>query len=201
MVSELSAPHPRHAILKAWIPPHHVTSGAWTCSAELAGVVNLHGAETSFKWWHYCSWLLMEIIFLQPSITVKGSHLFLMRLISNNSNVSPLVWKVLMLSPLKWIPLRLVLLCVFKHHSSQTFFCLWRLLEFCWWLSSACALTAFCVRHSRWGPTLGAVLMAAIARTMNEFLWCDRKGRNIINKDKEADGWSGWSQSWEDADG
>lgn len=31
-------------------------------------------------------------------------------------------------------------------------------------------------------------MAAAIARTMNEFLLRDRKGRDIINKDKEADG-------------
>lgn len=89
MVSELNAPHPRHSILKAWLLPHHVTSGAWTCSAELAGIVNLHGAKTSLKLWHCCWWLQMEIFCLQPSITVKGSHLFLMRLISNNWNAPP----------------------------------------------------------------------------------------------------------------
>lgn len=31
-------------------------------------------------------------------------------------------------------------------------------------------------------------MAAAIARTMNEFLWCERKERDIINKDKKADG-------------
>lgn len=41
-----------------------------------------------------------------------------------------------------------------------------------------------------WDTPDGVPHSAAIARTMNEFLWCDRKGRDIINKDKEADGCS-----------
>lgn len=115
-----------------------------------------------------------------------------MHLISNNWNPPPTplpVWEGSDAQPLKTNPLCLSLFSHLKQHSSQTFVSLRQLLEFCWWLSSVCGLRAFCVRHSRWGPTLWAVLMAAaITRTMNEFLWCDRKGRDIINKDKEADG-------------
>lgn len=115
-----------------------------------------------------------------------------MHLISNNWNPPPppLFKKGLTLSLLKWIPY--VCRCALVSNSTaprHTFVSLRQLLEFCWWRSSVCGLRAFCVRHSRWGPTLWAVLMAAaITRTMNEFLWCDRKGRDIINKDKEADG-------------
>lgn len=69
-----------------------------------------------------------------------------------------------------------------------------QLLKFCWCPSSLCGLTVFCVRHSRWDPTLWAVLMtSSITGTINENLWCDREGKNIINKDNEADGCSnGW---------
>lgn len=72
MVSELRAPHPCHSILKTLLPAQHVTSGAWTCSAKLFGIVNLQGGKIPFKWWHYCAWLQMEI--LQLSITVKASN-------------------------------------------------------------------------------------------------------------------------------
>lgn len=69
-----------------------------------------------------------------------------------------------------------------------------QLLKVCWSLCGLPGLTLFCVRHSRWDPTLWAVLMtSSITRTTSESLWCDREGSNIINKDNEADGCSnGW---------
>lgn len=66
-----------------------------------------------------------------------------------------------------------------------------QLLKVCWSLSSLHGLTVFCVRHSRWDPTLWAVLMtSSITRTMSENLWCDRERRSIINKANDVDGCS-----------